>query len=68
MSRDEVRALIRALRADLAEDTATFAQRWRKSRRTVENWEQGRGIPDAFLLERIRQQAQRRGLLKVATR
>lgn len=56
--------LIRALRADLQEDTEAFGRRWQKSKRTVENWEQGRRVPDAFVLERMRQQARRRGLVK----
>jgi DNA-binding transcriptional regulator YiaG len=47
---DEVRALRRAL----GEDTATFAARWLKSPRTIENWEQGRKRPDAFVLEAMR--------------
>lgn len=56
-------ALVKALRTDLKEDTTTFGKRWRKSGRTVENWEQGHRDPDAFVLERMRQQAMRRGLL-----
>lgn len=51
---------VRRLRAALAEDTATFGQRWHKSGRTVENWEQGRREPDAFVLEAIRTLAKRR--------
>ena len=51
---------VRALRAGLEEDTATFAARWRRSARTIENWEQGRGVPDAFTLDGIRQLAARR--------
>ena len=58
-------ALVKALRVDLEEDRPTFAKRWQKSARTIENWEQGRRIPDAFVLERMRQQAHRRGLIKV---
>jgi DNA-binding transcriptional regulator YiaG len=45
---------VRALRAALDEDTATFGQRWHKSGRTIENWEQGRREPDAFVLEAMR--------------
>lgn len=45
---------IKALRAALDEDTATFGQRWHKSGRTIENWEQDRGAPDAFVLTAIR--------------
>jgi DNA-binding transcriptional regulator YiaG len=50
---------VRALRAALGEDTATFAARWRRSKRTVEDWEQGRRRPDAFALDGIRQLADR---------
>jgi DNA-binding transcriptional regulator YiaG len=45
---------VRALRAALKEDTATFAARWLKSGRTIEDWEQGRREPDAFVLEAMR--------------
>jgi DNA-binding transcriptional regulator YiaG len=45
---------VRALRAALEEDTVTFAARWRRSGRTVEDWEQGRRQPDAFVLESLR--------------
>jgi DNA-binding transcriptional regulator YiaG len=51
---------IRALRAVLKEDTETFAARWRRSSRTIENWEQGRREPDAFTLDGIRKLAERR--------
>jgi DNA-binding transcriptional regulator YiaG len=50
---------IRALRAELEEDTTTFAARWLKSRRTIEDWEQGRRQPEAFVLENIRKLAAR---------
>jgi DNA-binding transcriptional regulator YiaG len=50
---------IRALRAALEENTATFGARWQRSGRTVENWEQGRKPPDAFVLEAIRKLAAR---------
>jgi DNA-binding transcriptional regulator YiaG len=50
---------IRALRAALEEDTTTFAARWFKSRRTVEDWEQGRRQPEAFVLDNIRKLAAR---------
>lgn len=50
---------VRALRAALEENTATFAARWQRSSRTVEDWEQGRRIPDAFVLEAIRALAKR---------
>jgi DNA-binding transcriptional regulator YiaG len=45
---------VRALRAALEEDTATFGARWAKSGRTVEGWEQGRRAPDAFVLAEMR--------------
>jgi DNA-binding transcriptional regulator YiaG len=51
---------VRTLRAALAEDTASFAARWRRSGRTVEDWEQGRREPDAFVLENLRALAARR--------
>ncbi len=50
---------VRALRAALQEDTATFAARWHRSGRTIENWEQGRGAPDAFVLDSMRTLAAR---------
>lgn len=50
---------VRALRAALQENTATFGQRWRKSGRTIEGWEQGLRQPDAFVLEAMRQLAAR---------
>jgi DNA-binding transcriptional regulator YiaG len=42
----EVQAAIRAIRAALGEDTATFGRRFCRSGRTVEDWEQGRRVPD----------------------
>jgi DNA-binding transcriptional regulator YiaG len=51
---------VRALRAALEENTATFAARWHRSKRTVEDWEQGRYHPDAFVLENMRTLAARR--------
>jgi DNA-binding transcriptional regulator YiaG len=51
---------VRALRAALQEDTATFAARWLCSRRTVEDWEQGRRRPNALALDGIRKLAARR--------
>jgi len=52
---------VRALRGALQEDTATFGARWRRSGRTVENWEQGRKAPDPYVLEGIRALAVRQG-------
>ncbi|HWF86651.1 MAG TPA: hypothetical protein VG222_17455 [Vicinamibacterales bacterium] len=57
---------VRALRAALEEDTATFAARWHRSPRTVEDWEQGRRRPDALAIEGMRELAARRK--KLATR
>jgi len=57
---------VRALRAALGESTATFAARWQKSGRTIENWEQGRKKPDAFVLTAMRALAARRGVTKKA--
>jgi len=45
---------VRALRAALEEDTVTFAARWHRSGRTVEDWEQGRRRPDPLALEGMR--------------
>ena len=45
---------VRALRAALEENTATFGKRWQKSGRTIEGWEQGLRQPDAFVLEAMR--------------
>ncbi len=50
---------VRALRAALKEDTATFAARWHCSSRTIENWEQGRRQPGPLALEGMRQLAAR---------
>jgi len=51
---------VRALRAALAENTTTFGARWRKSGRTIESWEQGIRVPDAFVLAALRALAARR--------
>lgn len=45
---------VRALRAALGEDTATFGARWHRSKRTVEEWEQGRRRPDPLVIDGIR--------------
>jgi len=50
---------VRALRAELEEDTATFAARWHRSGRTVETWEQGTRQPDPLVLEGMRALAAR---------
>jgi DNA-binding transcriptional regulator YiaG len=44
---------VRAARAALGEDTATFGARWHRSGRTVEDWEQGRRRPDPLVLEEL---------------
>lgn len=48
---------IRALRAALQENTATFGARWLASARTVEGWEQGRRRPAALVLDGMRKLA-----------
>lgn len=50
---------VRALRAALGENTATFGARWHRSGRTVETWEQGARQPDALVLDGIRALAAR---------
>lgn len=50
---------VRALRAALGENTATFGARWHRSGRTVETWEQGTREPDALVLDLIRALAAR---------
>jgi DNA-binding transcriptional regulator YiaG len=57
---------VRALRAALEEDTATFAARWHRSPRTIESWEQGHRQPDALALDGIRKLAARRAKKKRA--
>lgn len=51
---------VRALRASLKEDTTSFGARWLASRRTIEDWEQGRRKPNALALDGIRKLAARR--------
>jgi DNA-binding transcriptional regulator YiaG len=51
---------VRALRAALKEDTTTFGARWLCSRRTVEDWEQGRRRPSALALDGMRKLAARK--------
>jgi DNA-binding transcriptional regulator YiaG len=55
---------VKALRAVLEEDTATFGARFHKSGRTIEGWEQGRRQPDGLALELLRSLAVRRGTKK----
>lgn len=54
---------VRALRAALGENTATFGARWHRSGRTVETWEQGVRQPDPLVIEGIRE-----GLASLAQR
>lgn len=42
-------AQIRALRKALGESTTAFGARFARSRRAVEDWEQGRRVPDALV-------------------
>ena len=56
-------ALIRQLRHTLAEDVETFGARFARGGRAVENWEQGRRVPDRLVqdgLVRLRDDIQRR--------
>lgn len=46
---------VRAARAYVGEDTATFGARWHRSGRTVEDWEQGRRRPDPLVIEALRE-------------
>ncbi len=50
---------VRACRALVGENTATFGARWHRSGRTVETWEQGSRQPDALALDGIRALAAR---------
>lgn len=50
---------VRALRAALGENTATFGARWHRSGRTVETWEQGSRQPDPLALDAMRALAAR---------
>jgi DNA-binding transcriptional regulator YiaG len=45
---------VRALRAALGENVATFAARWHRAARTVETWEQGTRQPDPLVLDGMR--------------
>jgi DNA-binding transcriptional regulator YiaG len=45
---------VRALRANLGENTATFGARWHRSGRTVETWEQGARQPDPMVIDAMR--------------
>ena len=41
---------IKSIRAALGENTTAFAERFRRSPRTIENWEQGRRRPDPLAI------------------
>jgi len=43
-----VQSQVRRLRQQLTENTAQFAARFSRSSRTIEDWEQGRRVPDAL--------------------
>lgn len=45
---------IKSLRHALGENTATFGQRFHRSGRSVENWEQGRRRPDGLAIEAMK--------------
>jgi len=49
-----VAELVQGLRKRLGESTKDFAARWHCSPRTVEDWEQGRSEPSAFVVEAMR--------------
>jgi DNA-binding transcriptional regulator YiaG len=46
---------VKAIRAALGENTATFGARWHRSGRTVETWEQGLRSPDPLVLEGLQE-------------
>ena len=50
---------IKALRASLGENVATFGARFARSGRTVEDWEQGRRRPDALAVKIMERLAKR---------
>lgn len=60
---------VKAIRAALGENTATFGARWHRSGRTVETWEQGLRQPDPLVLEglqEMREYLKTKGVLKTA--
>lgn len=50
---------IKTLRKYLTETTSQFGERFFRSGRTVEDWEQGRSKPDRLVIEKM-EQLQRR--------
>jgi DNA-binding transcriptional regulator YiaG len=52
---------IQALRHSLGENTEAFAARFARSRRTVEDWEQGRRNPDPLALKLLQELADAHG-------
>ncbi len=63
MSNKPVRAQVKRLREQLGENTATFAARFARKGRTVEDWEQGRRIPDP-LCQRLLDELEKSGVGK----
>jgi DNA-binding transcriptional regulator YiaG len=57
---------IRALRRALDEDVETFGRRFARSGRTVENWEQGRRVPDPLAQRELARLAARRSRTREA--
>lgn len=55
---------IKTIRAALGENTATFAARFARSARTVEDWEQGRRNPDPLALAEMARIAGKNGQKK----
>ena len=59
-----IAAQVRAVRARLGENTTTFAARFQRSPRTIEDWEQGRRTPDPLaqiILERLARRVAKAG-------
>jgi len=54
-------ARLQALRRKLKENTATFGERFGRSPRAVEDWEQGRRAPDGLIRLQLDQLVKRRG-------
>jgi DNA-binding transcriptional regulator YiaG len=60
-------AAIQALRQQLGESTAQFGERFGKSGRTIEGWEQGRRVPDV-LAQRELTKIAKRNLSKIVSK
>ena len=50
---------IQALRQSLCENAKEFGMRFHRSGRTVEDWEQGRCVPDPLVLDILKRLAER---------